>query len=74
MKDILYCVGMLVVIGVVVAYLVTHKPALARNEANGKTEPRRFGGYKASLKTTINQGTPIYGEAVNGWTTSTFRN
>lgn len=64
MKDILYCIGLLVLVGLIVGYLALHRPRLSRNEANGPVEPRRFAGYKASLKTAVNQGTPFYGESV----------
>lgn len=62
MKEMVYCMSLLVIIGLVVGYLLAHKPTLARNEANGTVHPARFSGYKASLKTTVNQGTPLYGE------------
>ena len=49
------------------------KPNILRNEANGPANVRDFKGYKESLKTPINQGTPFYGETLTGWTTSAFR-
>lgn len=67
--------GAIIGIGLAAIWYVWYssKPNLLRNEANGPTNVRRFSGYKESLKTRINQGTPIYGEAVSGWTTGTFR-
>lgn len=64
MKDILSCIGLLVLVGLIVGYLALHRPRLARNEANGPVDPHRFKGYKASLKTPVNKGAPFYGESV----------
>ncbi len=64
MRDILYCVGLLIMVGLVVGYLALHRPRLARNEAKGPVDPRRFTGYKASLETAVNNGTPFYGESI----------
>lgn len=72
MRGLLYCIGLLVLVGLIVGYLVAHRPSIKNNEANGPTNVHRFTGYKASLKTPVNQGTPLYGEAVTGWATGIY--
>ena len=72
MKQILCFAAVLIVVGLIVGYVAYHRPNIKHNEANGPTNMARFKGYKESLKTTINQGTPLYGEAVTGWATGTY--
>ena len=72
MKDIAYCVGLFVIVGLVVGRFISHRPNIKRNEANGPTDVRRFKGYKASLDSIINQGVPVYGEQKTGFTTGIY--
>lgn len=74
MKDkIILCAAILGVAAGLIWYIwISSKPSLLRNEANGSVNTRRFKGYKESLKTPINSGTPLYGEQVTGWATGTY--
>lgn len=58
MKAALCYVALILLVVVAISY--ARRRSAARNEANGTTEPSRFRGYKASLKTPINHGTPQY--------------
>lgn len=72
MKDIAYCIGLLIFVGLIVGHVMSHRPDIRHNEANGKTDVHRFKGYKQSLDTIINQGVPVYGEQKTGFATGIY--